>query len=134
MLSDFIYNLDEWDSVVTCFFIDTAHNVIEYVEKIWSILKPNGYWINFGPLLYHFADTPNEQSIELSYDQLKHVIKTLGFKFLVSRYSSNFVILFKINYFNFFFVIFRRKISTCHRLIWRIQNQCSNTAMSVYSL
>ena len=89
MFSDFIYYnlLDEWDSVVTCFFIDTAHNVIEYVEKIWSILKPNGYWINFGPLLYHFADTPNEQSIELSYDQLKHVIKAVGFKFLVSRYN-----------------------------------------------
>ena len=39
---------DEWDCVVTCFFIDTAHNVIEYLEKIYHILKPGGYWINIG--------------------------------------------------------------------------------------
>ena len=38
----------EWDCVATCFFIDTAHNVIEYLEKIYHILKPGGYWINIG--------------------------------------------------------------------------------------
>ncbi|AWP06773.1 putative UPF0586 protein C9orf41 -like [Scophthalmus maximus] len=37
---------DSWDCVATCFFIDTAHNVIEYVETIWKILKPGGVWIN----------------------------------------------------------------------------------------
>ncbi len=31
-----------------CFFLDTAHNVIQYLEKIFFILKPGGYWINFG--------------------------------------------------------------------------------------
>ncbi len=36
--------LDEWNCVVTCFFIDTAHNIIDYVEKIWHILKPGGHW------------------------------------------------------------------------------------------
>ncbi len=39
---------DEWDAVVCCFFIDTAHNVIEYLERIYHILKPGGLWINFG--------------------------------------------------------------------------------------
>lgn len=39
---------DSWDCVATCFFIDTAHNVIEYVETIWKILKPGGVWINLG--------------------------------------------------------------------------------------
>ena len=39
---------DEWDCIATCFFIDTAHNVIEYLEKIYHILKPGGYWINIG--------------------------------------------------------------------------------------
>ena len=28
-----------WDAVVTCFFIDTAHNVMEYIEIILRILK-----------------------------------------------------------------------------------------------
>lgn len=39
---------DSWDCVATCFFIDTAHNVIEYIETIWKILKPGGVWINLG--------------------------------------------------------------------------------------
>lgn len=44
----FLLGLDSWDCVATCFFIDTAHNVIEYVETIWKILKPGGVWINLG--------------------------------------------------------------------------------------
>jgi carnosine N-methyltransferase len=40
--------LDDWDCVTTCFFLDTAHNIIEYVERLWKILKPGGVWINFG--------------------------------------------------------------------------------------
>lgn len=54
----------EWDCVLTCFFVDTAPVVFEcvqrggvmcrYVELIYKILKPGGYWINLGPLLYHW--------------------------------------------------------------------------------
>ena len=29
----------EFDAVATCFFIDTSHNVISYMEIIWDILK-----------------------------------------------------------------------------------------------
>ncbi|XP_061117302.1 carnosine N-methyltransferase isoform X2 [Conger conger] len=39
---------NSWDCVTTCFFIDTAHNVIDYIETIWNILKPGGVWINLG--------------------------------------------------------------------------------------
>ncbi len=39
---------DSWDSICTAFFIDTAHNVIKYIETIWAILKPGGFWINIG--------------------------------------------------------------------------------------
>lgn len=40
-----------WDAVVTCFFIDTAHNIVEYIEIISRILKDGGVgsyyiWIN----------------------------------------------------------------------------------------
>lgn len=31
-----------WDAVVTCFFIDTAHNIVEYIEIISRILKEGG--------------------------------------------------------------------------------------------
>lgn len=38
-----VFNGEEYmhrfDAVVTCFFIDTAHNVIEYMETIWRVLK-----------------------------------------------------------------------------------------------
>lgn len=39
---------DTWDCIATCFFIDTANNVLEYIETIWNILKPGGVWINLG--------------------------------------------------------------------------------------
>lgn len=39
---------DKWDCIVTCFFLDTANNIIEFVEHIKSILKPGGRWINLG--------------------------------------------------------------------------------------
>ncbi|XP_013407233.1 carnosine N-methyltransferase [Lingula anatina] len=76
---------DTWDCIATVFFIDTAHNVIAYLETIWKILKPGGYWINMGPLLYHFADMPNELSIELSYEDVKKVILQLGFLILEEK-------------------------------------------------
>lgn len=75
---------NEWDCVVTCFFIDTAHNVIDYIEKIYEILKPGGYWINFGPLLYHYSEMVYERSVELSYEQIKNVIEKVGFKYKVN--------------------------------------------------
>ena len=37
-----------WDVVVTCFFIDTATNIISYLEVIHKILKEGGTWINIG--------------------------------------------------------------------------------------
>lgn len=40
----------EWDSVVTCFFIDTAPIVMEYLELLYDLIRPGGYWINLGTL------------------------------------------------------------------------------------
>jgi len=44
----YVLVLDCWDCIATVFFIDTAHNIVAYIETIWKILKPNGYWINMG--------------------------------------------------------------------------------------
>eukprot|EP01122_Echinamoeba_exundans_P012048 TRINITY_DN4961_c0_g1_i1.p1 TRINITY_DN4961_c0_g1~~TRINITY_DN4961_c0_g1_i1.p1 ORF type:complete len:392 (+),score=57.30 TRINITY_DN4961_c0_g1_i1:31-1206(+) len=70
---------DHWDAVCTCFFIDTANSIFDYIETIWNILKPGGVWINLGPLLYHYADMPGEMSIELSLDQVLDVARKMGF-------------------------------------------------------
>lgn len=42
-----------FDSVVTVFFLDTAHNVIAYIETIYDVLKPGGYWVNLGNVLIY---------------------------------------------------------------------------------
>ncbi|KAK3239313.1 hypothetical protein CYMTET_50752, partial [Cymbomonas tetramitiformis] len=38
--------IGQWDAVVTCFFIDTAHNILEYMEIISNCLREGGFWIN----------------------------------------------------------------------------------------
>ncbi|XP_014621847.1 carnosine N-methyltransferase isoform X3 [Glycine max] len=86
-----------WDAVVTCFFIDTAHNIVEYIEIISKILKDGGVWINLGPLLYHFADMygqDDEMSIELSLEDVKRVAFHYGFEFenertIETTYTAN---------------------------------------------
>ncbi|KAJ8679938.1 hypothetical protein QAD02_015725 [Eretmocerus hayati] len=71
---------NHWDCVATCFFIDCANNIVQFIETIYKILKPGGVWINLGPLLYHFSDMPMEESIEPSYSELREVIKGIGFQ------------------------------------------------------
>lgn len=44
------------DGVVTVFFIDTAPNLIRYIETVRHCLRSGGVWINIGPLLWHFDD------------------------------------------------------------------------------
>ncbi|EFJ40541.1 hypothetical protein VOLCADRAFT_69374 [Volvox carteri f. nagariensis] len=74
-----------FDCVVTCFFIDTAHNVLRYLEVISHTLAPGGSWINLGPLLYHWADahtylpTP-ELSVELSLEDIREAARAMGFR------------------------------------------------------
>lgn len=36
--------------MVTCFFIDTSTNVLDYLHVFSTLLKPGGLWINHGPL------------------------------------------------------------------------------------
>ncbi|XP_053695942.1 carnosine N-methyltransferase [Sabethes cyaneus] len=76
---------DYWDCVATCFFIDCANNIIEFVEVIYNILKPGGIWINLGPLLYHFSDVPHENSIEPTYEDLIVIVRACGFNILKNR-------------------------------------------------
>ncbi|SGY94033.1 BQ5605_C037g11623 [Microbotryum silenes-dioicae] len=68
-----------FDVIVTCFFIDTAKNIVEYLERIWSLLKEDGVWINCGPTLWHFENTEGCNSIELSLEDVKALAKRIGF-------------------------------------------------------
>ncbi|XP_067653947.1 carnosine N-methyltransferase-like isoform X1 [Haliotis asinina] len=101
---------DSWDCVASVFFIDTAHNIIAYIETIYKIIKPGGCWINLGPLLYHYADMANESSIELSYEELKNVITKIGFVIekeevdVKSTYTQNRLSMLQYEYQSVFFV------------------------------
>jgi len=69
------------DVVLTCFFMDCAHNVLDFIALIRKVLKPGGRWINLGPLLYHFADVGGEDSIEPPWEVVRALISDAGFEF-----------------------------------------------------
>lgn len=87
-----MYVSDSWDCVATCFFIDTAHNVIQYVETIWKILKPGGVWINLG----------ESSSQSPSVNNIKRLVSALHTVTFVCMHS-----------FIPFYSLFRPKTATC---------------------
>jgi len=92
-------NQEIFDAVTTVFFVDTAPNIIRYIEAIHHCLKPNGVWINVGPLLWHFEDSANRYhsesgrpadhpqhqgigepgSVELTEEEVMNLVKRMGF-------------------------------------------------------
>jgi carnosine N-methyltransferase len=75
-----IYSVDSeanaWDGVVTCFFLDASPNVIEYLQTIYHMLKPNGILINFGPLHWHWSGPAmllTDESMSDYYDRYDHL-------------------------------------------------------------
>lgn len=101
---------NEWDCIATCFFIDCANNVIEFIDAIYRLLKPGGIWINLGPLLYHYSDVPGEQSIEPTFEDLLSVMKNIGFKLIKyktdirTKYAQNPRSMLKTEYESIFWV------------------------------
>ncbi|SPO23884.1 related to UPF0586 protein C1778.07 [Ustilago trichophora] len=76
-----------WHVVATCFFIDTARNVLRYMETLNHLLPIGGHWINAGPLLWHFENSGNSRggsgdslSIELTLDELVQLLPKMGFE------------------------------------------------------
>ncbi|KAJ2932842.1 hypothetical protein H1R20_g4243, partial [Candolleomyces eurysporus] len=85
----------QWDAILTCFFIDTAKNIVNYLRIIHKILAPGGVWINLGPLLWHFENNnTNDLSIELDLEEVKALAREIGFEISNERdidttYTSN---------------------------------------------
>ncbi|KAJ3800951.1 N2227-domain-containing protein [Lentinula aff. detonsa] len=70
-----------WDAIMTCFFIDTAKNIVNYLRVIHKILAPGGVWINLGPLLWHWEDNnTNDPSVELDLVEVKQLARMVGFE------------------------------------------------------
>ena len=103
---------ESWDCIITCFFMDTANNIIEYVETIFNALKPGGVWINFGPLLYHYADMTDELSIELTWEEFRSVVVKIGFDLKTENqqeavYAADVNPMLRITYNCIFFTAFK---------------------------
>lgn len=82
-----------WDVISTCFFMDTAKNSLKYMENLSRMIKPGGYWINFGPLLYHFSELNTFKrkeftSLELSYEEMKGCFAHFGFKLVKEEFNQ----------------------------------------------
>eukprot|EP01062_Namystynia_karyoxenos_P030328 TRINITY_DN22676_c1_g2_i1.p1 TRINITY_DN22676_c1_g2~~TRINITY_DN22676_c1_g2_i1.p1 ORF type:complete len:406 (+),score=133.11 TRINITY_DN22676_c1_g2_i1:163-1380(+) len=97
---------EKWDCVATCFFIDTARNIFEYLDTLLHVLPVGGHWINLGPLLYHFS-SDSAGCLELTLEDLRHVILSYGFDIVreetvKSTYTSNQHSMLQVMYRNVF--------------------------------
>ncbi|KAG6035961.1 hypothetical protein E4U41_005877 [Claviceps citrina] len=93
---------ETYDAVASLFFLDTAPNLIRYLQVIRHCLRPGGILVNVGPLLWHFEnqapgngghddDGDGEHdpstssgiadpgSFELSNDEVMALVTELGF-------------------------------------------------------
>jgi carnosine N-methyltransferase len=61
--------------IVTCFFLDTATNIYEYLVTIQNILKKGGVWVHVGPLQWH-----RNALLHPSANELKGLVESMGFQ------------------------------------------------------
>lgn len=86
---------ETFDAVATVFFIDTAPNLVRYIEAIHHCLRADGLWINVGPLLWHFEDShPRKEgahddgssgigepgNVELTEEEVLLLVERMGFR------------------------------------------------------
>ncbi|KAK9379235.1 N2227-like protein-domain-containing protein [Kockiozyma suomiensis] len=71
---DFLALKSKYDAVATLFFIDTAENVLAYIDTIHRLLAPGGIWVNYGPLKWGSAPR-----VELTVEELVSILPELGF-------------------------------------------------------
>jgi hypothetical protein len=85
-----------FELVVTCFFLDTAQDLVAVLAALRHVLRPGGLWVNAGPLHYHHyraragevshghgenrASGRERRSVPYSYSHLRRVIEAVGFE------------------------------------------------------
>jgi carnosine N-methyltransferase len=105
-----IYNnsreVGQWDSVCSCFFLDACPSIVESIQLIYRMLKPGGYLLNFGPLLYHWSGPPMRpddrsvedyrtrydhvderymSSVDISYEDVREILVNVGFEIVEEK-------------------------------------------------
>jgi N2227-like protein len=67
------FPFEYYASVVTCFFLDTATTLYDYLTTISAVLMKGGYFINIGPLQWH-----RNGLLPVSVDELRMIIESMG--------------------------------------------------------
>ncbi|ODQ64942.1 N2227-domain-containing protein [Nadsonia fulvescens var. elongata DSM 6958] len=83
-------NALNYDVIVSCFFIDTSANILQTLRTMHHALKPGGFLINFGPLLWHFEGHTSDEltfsgGLEFTRDEVWTLLTRTGFQVVCSR-------------------------------------------------
>lgn len=138
-------NKGSFDVVATCFFLDTAHNVLDYLRTIHHCLADSGVWINVGPLHWHFEGDLSQhmvtrngekvpsvmEGLELSREELFQLMDRMGFEVeehesFDTTYSSDVRALSNFQYGTEFWVA-RKKAKDARNLEKDIEEARDNT-------
>ena len=88
-----------FNGIATSFFLDTTRDIRIYLEQFARLLPSGGYWINCGPLQYHYesekffnSGSPTER--ELNKEEVVELVKSYGFeitdeKLIETEYLGN---------------------------------------------
>jgi hypothetical protein len=71
-------------AVLTCFFIDTATNIYEYLQMMQHLIRPGGLWVNVGPVQWH-----RHAVLQPSVDELYDLVVSFGFDVLHWKIDVN---------------------------------------------
>ncbi|KAK9236949.1 N2227-like protein-domain-containing protein [Lipomyces kononenkoae] len=64
-----------YDAIATLYFIDTAENMLTYIDTIRQLLPLGGIWLNCGPLKW--GSSPR---VEFTLEEVLSVISNMGFQ------------------------------------------------------
>ena len=97
---------NQWDCVACSFFLDACPSIVENLQLIHRILRPGGYLINLGPLLYHWSgpamrpddESPQDyrkrysylddrymSSVDICYEDVREILVNIGFEIVEER-------------------------------------------------
>lgn len=93
----------KWNACISCFFLDTAPCIVEYLQVMWDLLDEDGILVNFGPLHYHWSGPPFRpddisssnykskhshldqrylRSVDMTWEDIREILWRIGFEVL----------------------------------------------------
>jgi carnosine N-methyltransferase len=79
-----IYHKDthSFPCIVTQYFIDTQPNLLDLISQLHSLIPSGKYWINIGPLEYHF------ENLEFTQNEVRVLIQNQGFEIMIEDFNQ----------------------------------------------